>query len=232
MRILLVEDEPEISKFIEDGLARQRFAVDVADDGNLGLFSAAVNQYDVILCDYMLPHRDGITLTKELRGRSIGTPLLMLTVCDDLDTKVRALNAGADDFMCKPFSFDELLARIRSLMRRGKGWSTEKLVVGDLEMDVRSHAVQRAGQALYLTRREFMLLEYLMRNADTVISRSQILEHVWDSATDPLTNSIEVHIRYLRKKIELPFGSHKRLIHTVHGMGYKISTQTPLRTRR
>ena len=222
MKILVVEDEPEISRYIERGLNRRQFAVDVVDDGRLGLYNAAVNEYDIILCDYMLPHRDGISLTRELRDRSIGTPLLMLTVVDDLQTKIRALDAGADDFLCKPFSFDELLARMRALLRRQKAWSGEILQVEDLAVDTRAHEAVRGGQIIQLTQKEFTLLEYLARNQGRVVTRSELLEHVWDSATDQFTNSIEVHIRYLRKKIDVPFGSSKKLIHTVHGIGYKM----------
>jgi DNA-binding response OmpR family regulator len=227
MRILLIEDEPEVAKFIEDGLRRERFAVDTVDDGKLGLYQACVTTYDLILCDYMLPHRNGINLAQELRGRSVGTPFLMLTVVDDLDTKVRALNAGADDFLCKPFAFDELIARIRALMRREANWRSEYLSVGNLEMWVTKHLVKRAGQTINLSRKEFMLLEFLMRHADVVVSRNQILEHVWDNAVEPLTNSVEVHIRYLRKKIDEPWGRSERLIHTVHGVGYKITADGP-----
>ncbi|MDP2587645.1 MAG: response regulator transcription factor [bacterium] len=221
MKILVVEDEPEISKFIERGLHRQRFAVDIVDDGRLGLFNASVNQYDIILCDYMLPHRDGISLTQELRDRSVKTPLLMLTVVDDLQTKVRALDAGADDFMCKPFAFDELLARIRAISRRQTAWQGDVVHLDDLAIDTKAYQVTRAGKPITLTRKEFMLLEYLVRNQGRVVTRSELLEHVWDSATDQFTNSIEVHIRYLRKKIDLPFGSARKLIHTIHGVGYK-----------
>ncbi len=222
MRILVVEDEPEISRYIERGLNRRQFAVDVVEDGRLGLYSAAVNTYDVILCDYMLPHRDGISLTRELRDRSIATPLLMLTVVDDLQTKIRALDAGADDFLCKPFAFDELLARMRALLRRQTPWQGEILHVEDLALDTRAHEAVRDGQKIALTRKEFMLLEYLARNQGRVVTRSELLEHVWDSATDQFTNSIEVHVRYLRKKIDVPFGPARKLIHTVHGIGYKM----------
>jgi len=228
MKILVVEDEPEISRYIERGLNRRQFAVDVVDDGRLGLYNAAVNQYDIILCDYMLPHRDGISLTRELRDRSIGTPLLMLTVVDDLQTKIRALDAGADDFLCKPFSFDELIARMHALLRRQKAWSGEILHVEDLALDTRAHEAIRGGKVIQLTRKEFMLLEYLARNQGRVVSRSELLEHVWDSATDQFTNSIEVHIRYLRKKIDVPFGTSKKLIHTVHGIGYKMCAPNSL----
>jgi two-component system copper resistance phosphate regulon response regulator CusR len=227
MRILLVEDEPEIAKFIENGLERERFVVDTVEDGRNGLYQAAVHRYDLILCDFMLPHRNGIDLTRELRDRAIATPLLMLTVVDDLGTRVQALNAGADDFMCKPFSFEELLARMRALLRREISVRKECLRVGDLEMDVSAHEVRRNGHVIALTRKQFVLLEYLMRNPDRVLSRGQILEHVWGSGTDPVTNSIEVHVRHLRQKIDAPFSAYSHLLHTVHGVGYKLSTQAP-----
>ncbi|MFH0830737.1 MAG: response regulator transcription factor [Parcubacteria group bacterium] len=222
MRVLIVEDEPEISRYIERNLGRFNFAVDTVEDGRLGLYQAAVNRYDVILCDYMLPHRDGISLTRELRDRSVATPLLMLTVVDDLQTKVQALDAGADDFMCKPFAFGELLARIRALVRRQSAWQGDILHVDDLTVDAKAFEVRRAGLPIKLTRKEFMLLEYLARNQGRVVPRAELLEHVWESNTDRFTNSIEVHIRYLRSKIDVPFGAYCRLIHTVHGLGYKM----------
>ena len=227
MRILLIEDEPEVAKFIEDGLRRAQFAVDTVDDGRQGLYQACIATYDVILCDYMLPMQNGIDLASELRGRSVGTPFLMLTVVDDLDTKVRALNAGADDFLCKPFAFDELIARIHALMRREANWHHDHLKVGDLEMWVTERKVVRAGKQIRLSRKEFMLLEYLMRHADVVVPRNQILEHVWDATVEPLTNSVEVHIRYLRKKIDEPWGRARRLIFTIYGIGYKITASGP-----
>ncbi|MFO0704872.1 MAG: response regulator transcription factor [Candidatus Andersenbacteria bacterium] len=222
MKILVVEDEPEISRYLERGLNRRNYSVDVVDDGRLGLFNAAVNRYDIILCDYMLPHRDGISLTRELRERSVGTPLLMLTVVDDLQTKIRALDAGVDDFLCKPFAFDELLARMRALLRRQQSWQGDIVRAGDLALNVKAHEAVRDGKTISLSRKEFMLLEYLMRNQGRVVTRSELLEHVWDSATDQFTNSIEVHILYLRKKIDVPFGPARKLLHTVHGLGYKL----------
>ncbi|MFO0702949.1 MAG: response regulator transcription factor [Candidatus Andersenbacteria bacterium] len=223
MRILLVEDEPEIARFVQRGLAEARYAVDHVDDGRLGLYQAAVNRYDLILCDYMLPQRDGITLARELRDRSVGTPLLMMTVVDDLDTKVRALDAGADDYICKPFAIRELLARTRALLRRQPSYAREVLRLDDVMLNLTSQVVQRSGVPVRLTRKEFMLLEYLLRNVDRAIPRAEILEHVWDSAADPLTNSIEVHIRYLRRKLELAFPGRPRFIQTVHGVGYRAS---------
>lgn len=223
VRVLLVEDEPEISRYIEKNLGRQNYAVDIVDDGRLGLYHAAVNTYDIILCDYMLPHRDGISLTRELRDRSVSTPVLMLTVVDDLQTKISALDAGADDYMCKPFSFGELLARMRALVRRQSAWQGDIVNVDDLSIDTKGIEVRRAGVPIKLTRKEFMLLEYLARNQGRVVSRAELLEHVWESATDRFTNSIEVHIRYLRRKVDEPFARHRRLIHTVHGLGYKMS---------
>jgi len=227
VRILLVEDEPEIATFIERGLEQASFAVDHVDDGQQGLYQAAVNRYDLILCDYVLPNRDGISLARELRDRSVGTPLLMMTVVDDLDTKVRALDAGADDYVCKPFAIRELLARVRALLRRQPEFTSNVLQYGDVEVDAAAHRVMRGGVPVHLTRKEFMLLEYLLRNAGRAVPRTEILEHVWDSAADPLANSIEVHIRYLRRKLELAFPGRPRFIRTVHGIGYQVST-TPL----
>ena len=222
MRILLVEDEPEIATFIEKGLNQARYAVDHVDDGQLGLYNAAINQYDLILCDYVLPHRDGISLARELRDRAVGTPFLMMTVVDDLDTKVRALDAGCDDYVCKPFAIRELLARVRALLRRQPHFVRSDLHCGDLTLDSAGHAVSRAGQVINLSRKEFALLEYLMRQAGRTVPRAEILEHVWDSAADPLTNSVEVHIRYLRRKLEKPFPGLPELIRTVHGVGYQL----------
>lgn len=225
MRILLIEDEPEIAKFIEQGLQRARYAVDYVDDGRLGVYQAAVNPYDLILCDYMLPLKDGISLVSELRAKKVKTPVLMLTVVDDLDTKVRALDSGADDYLCKPFPIEELLARVRALLRREKAWQGDELRVGDVVLDNQRRSVERAGVPIKLTRKEFMLLEYLMRHANEIVSRTNILEHVWDSAADPFSNSVEVHIRFLRRKIEEPFGKNSRVIHTIHGVGYRLSAE-------
>lgn len=222
MKVLIVDDEPEISNYICRALQRARFAVDVADDAPTGIYRAAVNDYDIILCDYMMPDKDGIAVTRELRSRENNTPILMLTVVDDLQTKVRALDAGVDDFMCKPFAFEELHARIRALVRRRPVWQDDKLSVDDLTLDAKTYQAVRNGKKIALTRKEFMLLEYMMRNIDRVVPRSQLIEHVWDSAADPLTNSLEVHVRFLRKKIDEPWGQAKRLIHTVHGIGYKM----------
>ncbi len=224
MRILLIEDEPEIAKFIEQGLERARYVVDYVDDGRMGVYQAAVNPYDLILCDYMLPLKDGISLVAELRAKQIDTPVLMLTVVDDLDTMVRALDSGADDYLCKPFPIEELLARVRALLRREKSWQGDQLQVGDILLDSKHHKVERAGVTITLTRKEYMLLEYLMRHADEIVTRTNILEHVWDSAADPFSNSVEVHVRFLRRKIEDPFVKSGRVIHTVHGVGYRLTT--------
>ncbi len=227
MRILLIDDEPEIANFIERGLEREKYAVDTCDDGKMGLFQGTINPYDLILCDYMLPFKSGVEVIGGLREKGVKTPILMLTVVDDLENKIKALDAGADDYICKPFAFRELLARIRALLRREAAWRGDKLVLSGLVMDIKERKVTRDDKPIHLTRKEFMLLEYLLRHAESVVSRSQILEHVWDSAADPLTNSIEVHIRYLRKKIDEPFGRHRYMIHTIHGVGYKISDNPP-----
>ena len=190
MRILLIEDEPEIAKFIEQGLIRARYAVDYVDDGKLGVYQASVNKYDLILCDYMLPLKDGISLVRELRDKKITTPVLMLTVVDDLDTKVRALDSGADDYLCKPFPIEELLARVRALLRREKTLLGDVLQVADIKLDTKRRVVERTGKKIRLTRKEYMLLEYLMRHQDEIVTRNDILEHVWDSAADPFSNSV------------------------------------------
>ena len=223
MRILLTEDEEGIISFMTKGLRSAGYAVDVARTGSEGFHMAKINSYDLIIMDYMLPEMNGIETIKHIRSKRVIAPIIMLTVIDDEDNIVNALDAGADDYLSKPFSFDELLARIRALMRREKHIRGDVLTFEGLELDTVKHKAKRDGIALDLTKKEYALLEYFMRNPEAVLTRGMILEHVWDYSTDPFTNTVDVHIRYLRKKMDTGF--NKELIHTVHGIGYKLSTR-------
>lgn len=223
MRILIIEDEKDINNFIKVSLEGECFAVDSADDGETGSYLARTNDYDIIILDNMLPKKSGIEIIKELRKEGKAVPVIMLSVRSEATTKVDLLNAGADDYITKPFSFQELLARIRALLRRPKIIEKETMSVDDLIVDYSKHKVRRGKEELYLTKKEFMLLEYLMRNKGIVLSRGMILEHVWDMNADPFSNTVESHILNLRKKIDMP-GKNK-LIHTIPGRGYKIELQ-------
>lgn len=225
MRILVVEDEHRIANTIKKGLEQERFAVDASYDGSDGFDLAATEDYDVIILDLMLPGMDGITLCKELRKKNIHTPILMLTAKGQLQDKVEGLDAGADDYLTKPFSFEELLARIRALSRRPKQVTNPVLVALDLTLDPKAFAVTRAGKPIYLTHKEFSLLEFLMRNAEKILTKEQITNHIWDYDADILPNTVEVYIRNLRNKVDRPFIESKPLIHTIRGFGYKISQE-------
>lgn len=218
MRILVIEDEKKVAEFISSGLAEEGYAADVAHDGDHGYFLATTNEYDAILLDVMLPKMDGITLCTQLRCENIQTPILMLTAKDEVKDKVKGLDAGADDYLTKPFAFEELLARIRAMLRKKYLNQGMKLQVDDLVLDTVSHIVTRGGLPIELSVKEYALLEYLMRNTGTVITRAMIAEHVWDINFDTFTNVIDVYISYLRNKIDK--GQKNRLIHTVRGRGY------------
>ncbi|MBI5144028.1 MAG: response regulator transcription factor [Candidatus Omnitrophica bacterium] len=218
MRILVIEDEKKITDFIRKGLKEEGYAVDVAYDGEEGFFLAKTNDYDLILLDLMLPKMDGITVCKRLRGEGISTPVLMLTAKETVKDRVTGLDAGADDYLTKPFAFEELLARVRALLRKRESKADTKLQMADLILDLVTHKVSRAGKDIALTQKEYALLEYLMRNAGSIVTRTMISEHVWDIDFDTFTNVIDVYINYLRNKIDLPFD--KKLIHTVRGRGY------------
>jgi len=220
MRILVVEDEKKIAALIKRGLKEEGYAADIAEDGIEGEFLAATNQYDAIILDIMLPKMDGVSLCKSLRAKKISTPIIMVTAKDAVSDKVEGLDSGADDYLTKPFAFEELLARVRSLLRKHENQLTTKLNVGPLELDLVSHKVARDGKEIALTTKEYALLEYLMRNAGSVITRTMISEHVWDINFDTDTNVIDVYINYLRKKID--DGFKKELIHTIRGRGYVI----------
>ncbi|CAB3802924.1 heavy metal response regulator transcription factor [Paraburkholderia fynbosensis] len=219
MRILVIEDEPKTAAYLKKGLEESGYAVDVANDGPQGLILAQEEEYDVIVLDVMLPGMDGWTVVKTLRNTR-STPVLFLTARDDIDDRVRGLELGADDYLVKPFAFVELLARVRTLARRGPPRESELIKVGDLEMDVYRRRVKRGGTRIDLTPREFSLLQLLARRQGEVLSRTQIASYVWDMNFDSDTNVVEVAIRRLRTKIDDNFPI--KLIHTVRGVGYVL----------
>src|SRR5437879_8600004 len=223
MRLLLVEDDPNLGRFIQKGLQEERYAVDVAMDGEEGLFLATMNQYDLIILDIMLPKLDGLGVCRKLRAHRKTTPILMLAARETIEVRVTGLDTGADDYLTKPFAFSELLARVRALLRRGSALPSGRLKVLDLELDPVSHRVWRAGQEIPLTNKEFTLLEYLLRNANQVLTRTAIIEHIWDIHYDSMTNIVDVHIRALRAKNDPSFPPP--LIHTVRGVGYVLKTK-------
>lgn len=220
MRILVIEDEPEIRGFLTSSLQSENFAVDSADNGEQGSYMARINEYDVILLDYMLPKKTGLEVCTEIRAAGKKMPIILLSVKNGVHDKVTLLNAGVDDYMTKPFSFDELMARIRALFRRPNEMESDVLTVADLKLDRARHKVHRGKREIYLTRKEFSLLECLMRHKGIVLTRGIIMEHVWNVESDPFSNTIEAHILNLRKKIEGVRG--RRLIFNVPGRGYKI----------
>ncbi len=220
MRILVIEDEQKIINFIKKGLEAEYYTVDYAMNGEEGFFKALNEGYDLILLDIMLPKMNGFELTKKIREKDIKTPILMLTARDTIEDKVKGLDAGADDYLPKPFSFDELLARTRALLRRTGSEKSNLISIADLEIDTASHEVKRDDRRIELTSREYALLEYLARNKNIVLSRTKIAQHVWGYDFDTSTNIVDVYIRYLRKKIDED--SDKKLIKTIRGTGYKI----------
>lgn len=223
MRILVIEDEKKVADFIRRGLKEEGYAVDTASDGENGLLQAMEIDYDLILLDLMLPVLDGISLCKKLRENNIQTPLIMLTAKDSVKDKVRGLDSGADDYLTKPFSFEELLARIRALLRKERSHRSTRLQAGDLVLDLVSHKVWRGKDEIMLTAKEYALLEYFMRNAGTIITRTMISEHVWDINFDTFTNVIDVYVNYLRNKIDK--GQSRKLIHTIRGRGYILKEE-------
>ena len=218
MRILVVEDEKKIASFIERGLKEQHYTVDVANDGERGSFLADVNEYDLIILDIMLPQMDGLSLCSEIRKKKSEVPVLMLTAKDKVKDKVRGLKGGADDYLTKPFAFEELLARVSALLRRKSAGKSNVLSVGDLELDRLKHAVKRGDKEISLTGKEYALLEYLMLNANGVVTRTMLSEHVWNEDFDSFTNIVDVYINHLRNKIDK--GSKKPLIQSIRGTGY------------
>ncbi|TDJ51593.1 MAG: response regulator transcription factor [Nitrospina sp.] len=220
MRILVIEDEKKVAGFIKKGMEEETYAVDVAVDGEEGLAMAEVNQYDLIILDLMLPKIDGLEVLTRCREKKINTPILLLTAKDSVEDKVTGLNKGADDYLTKPFAFSELLARSRSLLRRGQGEAKTVLKLADLSLDMVSHKVNRNGEEVELTGKEYSLLEYFMRNQSKVLTRTMIAEHVWDYNFDTFTNVIDVYINHLRKKIDKDHP--KKLLHTLRGVGYVL----------
>jgi len=220
MRVLILEDDAKMARIIRRGLEHEGYAVEVAADGDEALSRASEFDYDVLVLDVMVPGRDGFEVCKELRSRGRWAPVLILTARDSVEDRIRGLDVGADDYVVKPFAFGELLARLRALIRRAPAERPAVLVAGDVTLDPASHTVTRAGEPVELSAREFALLEFLLRHPAEVVSRSQILEHVWDYNYDGLSNVVDVYVGYLRKKLEAPFG--RPLIRTVRAVGYSL----------
>lgn len=222
MKILVIEDEKEIADSLKKNLETECFIVDIINDGEEGLITATNNHYDLIILDNILPRKTGSEICKELRQKNITTPILIISVRSEIDMKIKLLNLGADDYITKPFVFNELLARVKALVRRPKEIEQEILTLGTLSVDTKKHKVTRNNKEIYLTKKEFMFLECLLKNVGRVMSRRMILERVWDINADPFSNTIESHIVNLRKKIDIK--NEEKLIHTVTGRGYKIDT--------
>lgn len=220
MKVLVVEDEHKIAASIKRGLEQEAFVVDVAYDGTTAFDLATEENYDILIVDRMLPEMDGINLCINLRKKGIHTPILFLTAKGQLSDKIAGLNAGADDYLVKPFAFEELLARIRALTRRPRQRIVNNIVVEDLTLDTTNFVVKRGGKNIALSGKEFSLLEYLMRNAHRTLTKEQIISHVWNYEADILPNTVEVYVGYLRNKIDKPFS--KKLIQTIRGFGYRI----------
>jgi len=221
MRILVVEDERKVASFIKNGLEEERYIVETAADGKTGLEMAMNNQFDAILLDVMLPGMDGFKVLNELRNAGISTPIMMLTARGTTEDRVQGLDLGADDYLPKPFSFEELAARLRSILRRSSTEKSTKLKCGDLLLDTISHVAYRFGKEIELTTKEYALLEYLIRNKNRILSRSTITQHVWKHNFDPESNIIDVYIKRLRAKIEREDGT-KPLIQSIRGVGYRM----------
>jgi DNA-binding response OmpR family regulator len=220
MRILVVEDEKKVASFIKKGLEEELYQVDLAGNGKDGFEMTLNNEYDLIISDVMMPVMNGIQFVKELRKNKIITPVLLLTIKDSTKDKVEGLDSGADDYLTKPFSFEELTARVRALLRRKETQKDNTLTIDDLKMDLVAHKITRTDEEIILTPREYSILEYLLRNKNKIVSRTKLIEHVYDFHFDSGTNVIDVYINKLRSKIDLP--NKKQLIHTVRGVGYII----------
>jgi DNA-binding response OmpR family regulator len=220
MRILVVEDDRKVASFLEQGLREDGYAVDVAHDGVDGTMKAHVYDYDLAILDVMLPGKSGFEIVRDLRKRQNPLPVLLLTARDSKEDIVRGLDVGADDYLTKPFSFDELLARVRALLRRGGSGRDERLIYQDVELNRIRHVASRGGRPLYLTPREFQLLEYFLLHPEEVVRRTELLEKVWDLHFDPMSNVVDVHVGNLRRKLRSDGGS--ALIHTVRGVGYML----------
>lgn len=224
MRILLVEDERRLANIVKKGLTEEGFAVDVAYDGEEGKYLAESESYDLIILDWMLSKIDGLTICREIRKKNIKTPVLMLTARATLEEKVTGLDSGADDYLTKPFAYLELRSRIHALIRRSRQESSPILKVADLELDPIRHILTRNGKKITLTPKEFSVLELLLRHKNEVVSRTMLIEHVWDYNFDSMSNVVDVFVAAIRRKVDK--GAKMKLIHTLHGVGYKISEST------
>jgi len=225
MRILVVEDDKKVASFLEKGLREEGYTVDVAHDGPAGLTKARVYEYDLLVLDVMLPGMSGVEIVRDLRAKEMATPVLMLTARDAREDVVMGLDAGADDYLTKPFGFDELLARIRALLRRGGAARLDRLLYDDVELDRAKHAAFRAGRRLDLTPKEFQLLDFFLVNRERVVRRTELLEKVWDLHFDPMSNVVDVHVGHLRRKLREAGGDP--LLHTVRGVGYIFQMGEP-----
>lgn len=223
MRILVIEDDKNLANALKTNLKSESFSVDLAGDGESGAYLALTENYDLIILDKILPQKDGLDICKEIRDQNKNTPILALSVQSDIPSKINLLNAGADDYLTKPFSFSELIARIKALLRRPQNLEKTALTIGNLTLDEQAQTVFCNDKEIYLSRKEFMLLRYLMKNKGMLVSRAAIMEHVWDKSTDPFSNTIETHIAKLRKKINVnQKPKNKNIISTIPGRGYKI----------
>ena len=223
MRILLIEDEHKIARSIKKGLEQEAYAVDIAFTGSEGLDLALAEEFDLIILDRMLPEIDGIEICKQVRQSGNHTPILMLTAKGEINDRVEGLDAGADDYLVKPFAFEELLARIRALKRRPTDSVGDILSVGDLTLDTNDFTVRRDGHQIQLSNKEYALLEFLLRHKNKTVTKEQIINHVWSYDSDVLANTVEVYVGYLRNKIDKPFKQLPELIHTIRGFGYRLT---------
>ena len=226
MRLLIVEDDPRLAQLLARGLREEGYAVDISGDGHAAVTQIMVNGYDAIVLDVMLPGQDGMAVVQTIRARGVRTPVLMLTSRDAVADRIAGLDSGADDYLVKPFDFGELLARLRALLRRPEGVQPMRITVDDLEVDLQTHAVLRGGEPIPLTAKEFALLELFARHAHRVLSRAEIVAHVWDENHDPLTNAVEVYVNRLRGKIDR--APWTPLLHTKRGAGYILTDRPPL----
>jgi len=223
MHILVIEDEKKVARLIQKGLEEEQYSVDVAHDGERGLSMSENQEYDLLIVDVMLPKMNGLELVRVIRNHKRKTPILMLTAKATTEDKVAGLDSGADDYLTKPFAFEELLARVRSLLRRGAQQKSTILAIADLELDTVTHKARRGGRTIELTAKEYALLDYFLQNKDRVLTRSAISEHIWDYNFDTGTNIIDVYINHLRNKVDNNFD--KKLIHTVRGVGYVMKEE-------